>query len=336
MYCTSCGSKLPEDARFCDKCGTSVENGAAKDQHPEINEIPKASTEHTKTGNPGRDWAETGVAAFQELSGQVNSAADKLGLDEWQKIICMISAGSLLLFIICMTGTLESWLSVISGAMLLLFCSRKKQFESTEMAVTMTIFIMRFVSVDIRRLLGEYISYSVSGILMRFVLYGLVVVYWLALTGRSDRKEQGTAWVLVLSGVTALYEAADTFLSFRYGFRSALFSLGMTGFFACYVLLISREQKMADYINSIFGKKILNHLQPSDQIRPAPGSPAPESPQPEPPENPEVSASDTPSDQNTQENTSPNHPARFCLSCGNRLPSVGAFCEHCGAKIEGR
>ena len=55
MYCSSCGNKLPEDARFCEKCGTPVHIGA-ENQHPVNNKVPNTSAGNPKAGNQGRDW----------------------------------------------------------------------------------------------------------------------------------------------------------------------------------------------------------------------------------------------------------------------------------------
>ena len=351
MYCSSCGNKLPEDARFCEKCGTPVHIGA-ENQHPVNNKVPNTSAGNPKAGNQGREWAETGTAAFQEFSEKVNTAADKLGLDEWQKITCMVAACSALLFVICITGTLSSWMAVLSGILLLIFCMGKKASDSKELVLAMSVFIIRYMIVDIRLLFGENIYYSADSIVMRIIVYAMVVIYWLAVTGQLHQKDSGMTGVLVLSAVTAAHSAVNIFFSFRYGFRSVLFSLGMAGFFACYVILIGMDWKTADYIKSVLGKKVLASSQPKASAEPVSEAPQPkameesisEALQPEVPAKPVLETSTsgvqvnlaqgTVSVQETQENPVPQQQVRFCLSCGNRLPSDAVFCEHCGTKIE--
>lgn len=333
MYCMKCGNQLPEDARFCEKCGTPV-NKVDEGNQRQSKDISDSDTSATnqKPEHPGRDWKETGAAAFQEISGNVMSAADYLGLDQWQRITSMIAACSVLAFLICITGTLASWFSTISGIMLLIFCLKKKTYDSMELALTMTVFIMRFVTVDIRVLFGEHIYYHVSTMIMRIILYALLVIYWLAVSGKFQRKEAGMAWVLILSGVTVVYSVCDVFLSFQYGFRSVLFSAGRAGFFACYVILISRDQKIMDYIRAAFGLRASGIKQSFGQTNFHSGSAEAETKiQPEAVIQPEPSAQTE-----SQEEAVDIKSGRplFCLSCGNRLSADSAFCEHCGAAID--
>lgn len=46
MYCSKCGKKLKEDAKFCDQCGTKIETiaiSSKKEESNQRNEVPKCT-----------------------------------------------------------------------------------------------------------------------------------------------------------------------------------------------------------------------------------------------------------------------------------------------------
>lgn len=264
MYCSSCGNKLGENANFCDKCGIPVNDTSMEFQRkPESMRASDMSIEerasYSKAEHLSGNWAETGAAALHEFSGNVMNAADNLGLDPWQKAVGGIALCTAFFFLICITGSLTSWITAVSGIMLTVFCLQKKRFDSIELLLAMSVFILRFVVVDIEtlfdRLGGGYVYYHAFAILMRIVMYSLIVIYWMAITGGIRRKESAFSLVFVLSAVTAVYALVNFLTAFPNGFRSVLFYLGWAGFFTCYIIQMIRNQDIMRYIKSVTGSQ---------------------------------------------------------------------------------
>ena len=83
MYCTNCGSKAPEKAVFCWKCGEKLHLSEGHFSPPRPQDSQPAETKHGNSARP------------QPTSfGQANSTSDKSGIGGWLRFLIL----SLLLF----------------------------------------------------------------------------------------------------------------------------------------------------------------------------------------------------------------------------------------------
>ncbi len=304
MYCISCGARLADDARFCEKCGAPAEeSGMGKQKGKENAEVPYVSDKQIETAGINKDGnTRTETAPFQKFLQNAMAAVNALGLDNGQKMIAAVAACSALFFLVCVTGSLVSWITAVSGIILLASCLKKKSFDSMELTLAMTFFAARFLIVDIiegtRVLSGESSThYGFFTVVMRLVTYGTAIIYWLAVLGRLRKKPPAYALIMGLSCAELFYAVIRVLSAFSDGFRSILFYLGWAGFFVCYVILLSRDEKTTGYIKlslTSLRERVFGSSHGGQLI---------------------MGETD----------------GFICVFCGNRMRSDDAFCDRCGA-----
>lgn len=229
MYCPSCGSKVPDGTKFCEKCGMPIKE--AFDNNPGMGQ---QNVRHSET------------------SQKIKDAVEQLGLTKIQKVVAITAAASALVALICITGTFVSWITAIAALLLTYLCVNKFEFSSKAMAIAFSVFAARFLWLDFSNLFNGGIHYSFFAVLFRIITYGCTVVYWLTVLGTIKKKELGTSIFLLGTGLTALYAFIKMFGSFGNGFRSAIFYLGWIGFIGVYAILIITDGNTIHYIKKLF------------------------------------------------------------------------------------
>jgi len=229
MFCPSCGSKVPDGTKFCEKCGMPIK---------------EAFDNNTGMGQQNVQHSET--------SQKIKDAVEQLGLTKIQKVVAITAAASALIALICITGTFVSWITAIAALLLTYLCVKKSEVSSKSMAIVFSVFAARFLWLDFSNLFNGGIHYSFFAVLFRIITYGCAVVYWLTILGTIKKKELGTSIFLFGTGLTALYAFIKMFGSFGYGFRSAIFYLGWMGFIGTYAILIITDGNTIPYIKELF------------------------------------------------------------------------------------
>lgn len=329
MFCPSCGSKVPDGTKFCEKCGMPIK---------------EAFDNNTGTVQQNIQQSET--------SQKIKEAVDKLGLSKIQKITAITAAASALIALICITGTFVSWITAIATLLLTYLCVKKFNFSSKAMTIAFSVFAVRFLWIDFSNLFNGGIHYDFFTVLFRFITYGCAVVYWLTVLGIIKKKELGTSIFLLGTGLTALYAFIKMFGNFEFGFRSVIFYLGWIGFIGVYAILIITDGNTIPYIKELFagGANTFKPAQGFAQYCPNCGNGQPtdavfcdkcgtaltpvqintinaESAVTEPVTTKETVVPDTKPVVEQQEESI------ICEKCGNKLEIGSQFCDRCGNKI---
>jgi len=238
MFCPSCGSKVPDGTKFCEKCGMPIKE-AFDNQNGQAQQTSQQTVQTSETTQKLKD------------------AVEKLGLTKFQKAVAIVAASSALIFLICITGTFASWISALSALFLTYLCVKKFGFDTKVMAIAFSAFAARFLWVDFSNLFSSVfkhygLSYGFFAVLIHLIVYACVVIYWLTILGTFKKKELGSSIILLGSAITGFYAFIEMFASAQNGFRSAIFYLGWMGFLAVYVMLIVTDGKTIPYIKDLF------------------------------------------------------------------------------------
>lgn len=225
MYCPSCGSKVPNGIKFCEKCGMPIK---------------EAFDNNAGTGQQNFQHSET--------SQKIKDAVEQLGLTKIQKVVAITAAASAFVALICITGTFISWITAIAALLLTYLCVKKVEFSSKAMAIAFSMFVARFLWIDFSNLFRGGLHYYFIDVLFRIITYGCAVVYWLTVLGTFKKKELTTSIFLLGIGLTEIYAFIKMFGSFEDGFRSALFYLAWIGFIGVYAILIITDGSTVPYI----------------------------------------------------------------------------------------
>ena len=230
MFCPSCGSKVPEGTKFCEKCGMPI-----KEAFENQNSQPQQQTVYEKVQS-------------SETTQKIKDEIEKLGLTKFQKAVAIVSASTALAFLICITGTFVSWVTALSALFLTFLCVKKNNYDTIPMAIAFSVFAFRFLIVD----LFMHANLTVLSVLIHLIVYGCAVVYWLSITGVFKKKELGFSIFLLGNAISAIYAFIHMFMAMSDSFRSVLFYLGWLGFIAVYGMLIVTDNKTIPYIKELF------------------------------------------------------------------------------------
>lgn len=365
MYCILCGTRLADDARFCEKCGAPAGESSMGEQKGRENAaVPDVSDKPIETAGINKDDnIRTETASFRKFFLNAMDAVNALDLNKGQKMVAVAAACSTLFFLVCVTGSLVSWITAVSGIILLASCLKKKSFDSMELTLAMTFFAVRFLVVDIMvgtRALsgGSSAHYGFFTIVMRLVTYGTAIIYWLAVLGRIRKKPSAYALILGLSCAELVYAVISFLSAFSDGFRNILFYLGWAGFFVCYVILLGRDEETAGFVKSFLaslkervlgyphrGQPIMggvdafvcvfcgNRMQADDVFCDRCGAPVQKTAEGAVDETPNEATGMEPG-LAVQEVKAETGGEKVCPQCGISLPEDSAFCEKCGTALE--
>lgn len=307
MYCTSCGARLADDARFCEKCGApGGESNMGEQKGKENAAVPDVSDKPIETVRINKDDnIRTETASFRKFFQNAMDAVNALDLNKGQKMAAVVAACSALFFLICVTGSLVSWITAVSGIILLASCLKKKSFDSMELTLAMTFFAARFLVVDIMagtRVLsgGSSAHYGFFTVMMRLVTYGTAIIYWLAVLGRLRKRPSAYALILGLSCAELVYAAIRFLSAFSDGFRNTLFYLGWAGFFVCYIMFLGKDKETVGCVKSSLASLRERFSGSTYGVQPI------------------MEGADV----------------FTCVFCGNLMQSDDAFCDNCGAPTQ--
>ena len=242
MYCPSCGSRVSDGAKFCEKCGTPIAGTVVKE---------------------AADSAQT-VNWDAQLSETARRAVEKLELSEVQKGAAVFAAISAVSALICLSGSIYSWITAIAALCLTYLCAKKCDFQSKLMAIAYSAFILRFLLIDLRTIFeSDYvIHYGVFALFIRFVLYVSTVMYWLMIFEKLEKKELGSSILLGSNCLIAIYNFCEIFVDMKYGFRSVMFDLSWLSFVLVFAILVFFDGKTIPYIKSVFSEKTASEPKP--------------------------------------------------------------------------
>ncbi len=157
------------------------------------------------TGTVDADTDSAGEPALRVLS------QDPL----WKKIIMIVSAASLLLFLISAVGKGASYLTLLAPAMFLALVFLDHPMDTMPMAVPVSVFCL--IS-----LVGLIHSFSWGDLIAIVVMIAAVLVYWL-LVLRRFLPERTMVWVLlILFAARAIIGFAGFLIGLKSGFPAAL------------------------------------------------------------------------------------------------------------------
>ena len=225
MYCTNCGAKLADDARFCYNCGAKVadvpgslapSSAAAAEEKKAVFTVPAVSGEQFKKIVPD-------AAAFKP-------AGAFSGMD----LIALAAAVLSVVFAICSIKVYMTWLTLIAALLLAFMCFIRLKSDSLLMSVPMTVFAVSVLVTSIRAF--KYLRYykvAVATQTVMLLIFALcaALFYWLTVFNVGNKKKMTTATVAFAAGYaitcisTSLSGNPTTFLVFAGRLAAILFMI---------------------------------------------------------------------------------------------------------------
>ena len=194
MYCTNCGAKLPDDAKYCYRCGEKVLElpGSPVPSEPEKKpewsapERPAAPTVQQKTTVSAASAASALKSIVPDTSALKPSSAFS-GTD----LIALVAAVLSVVFAICSIKIYMTWLILIAAILLAGMCFIRLHGESLLMAVPVTLFAISILVSSIR-VFRYFRYYKALGIIQ--VIFPLIfsiaaaIVYWVVVFGKGSKN----------------------------------------------------------------------------------------------------------------------------------------------------
>lgn len=228
MYCTNCGAKLPDDARFCYRCGEKVAELPGQS-------APAAPERPVETAAP----AASAASAFKNFVPDT-SALKPAGSFSGMDLMALAAAVLSVIFAICSIKVYMTWLILIAAVLLAGACLVRLHSESLPMAVPVTLFAVAILVSSIRvfRYLRYYKFYAAMLVIVPFVLsIAAAVAYWLMVFKAGNKKKVATFCVVMIAGYAILC-ITSALSGTRVSFSSFAGSLAQILFMIAYVLRI--------------------------------------------------------------------------------------------------
>ena len=129
MYCTNCGAKLPDDAKFCYRCGEKVAElpGSTAAPVPEKPAASAAPADPTPAAPVSSAAASVSAAASSAVSAIKNIVPDASSIKSASSFsgtdcIALVSAVLSVVFAICSIKIYMTWLTLIAAILLAGLC----------------------------------------------------------------------------------------------------------------------------------------------------------------------------------------------------------------------
>ena len=235
MYCTNCGTKLPDDAKFCYRCGEKVADlpGSTAAQAAKTSEPASAASQVSAAAASVSAAASSALSAVKKIipdASSIKPASSFSGTD----CIALVSAVLSVVFAICSIKVYMTWLTLIAAILLAGLCLLRIHSESLPMAVPMTLFAV-MVLVSCIRLFRYFRYYKFLGVIQvifpMFFAVAAAVVYWLVVFGVGNKKKMMTFLVAMTAGyailciTTSLTGSGTTFSAFSSTLCAILFMI---------------------------------------------------------------------------------------------------------------
>lgn len=220
MYCSSCGNKLADDAKFCSECGASVGTNW--------------------TGGIQTIQQQTKETA-QKIAGNVGTAFDKLGLNPFQKTLTIMSAFAAFFFLLCFDlepafSVFLSIVTLLAGCVLCWAMAKKNVLLSTPAAAAFSIYVFRLLALDIKKLINisDY-ELDFGTAVSRLVFYAMAIILWRLVKNKSKNQMAESRVFLGASTLVSVYYLFYLFESSSY--QNGLYCLGRVLFLSVFVAL---------------------------------------------------------------------------------------------------
>lgn len=229
MFCVKCGSKLDDDALFCDECGARVRETtqpAAGFNQPE-----------QRTGEPS-----PAMASINNIYNGAKAYVNKSGLDGWQIACCILSAFSVI-FSLITYNYIYNWITAICSTFLVFLCVKKEKPNTVLFALPFTVYFGKELIFWLIRK-APYLSgfNMLLGLTFFIIDIAAVVCYWLLVTNKIAQKKI-TVWIILgtlgINTIGILFNFLGGYLGY---FRNILYYLSMLFFLAVYIIAILREE----------------------------------------------------------------------------------------------
>lgn len=241
MYCTNCGAKLPDDAKFCYRCGEKVAElpGSAAAPVPEKPAVSAAPADSKPAAPVSSAAASVSAAASSAVSALKNIVPDASSIKSASSFsgtdcIALVSAVLSVVFAICSIKIYMTWLTLIAAILLAGLCLLRMHSESLPMAVPMTLFAV-VVLVSCVRLFRYFKYYKFLGVVQvivpLFFAVAAAVAYWLVVFNVGNKKKTMTFLVAMTAGyailciTTSLSGSGTTFRAFSSTLCSIFFMI---------------------------------------------------------------------------------------------------------------
>lgn len=294
MYCPKCGNTIPDNSRFCDKCGCSISKG-------DISAHTQAH--HARTNN---------------ASSKVRSWIENLNLSKFQRINTIIALCAAALLLICIDGSIYMWLYAIAAVGVLIAVVKKFSYKHIFSAIIPSIMLLAYIITDFVNI-GAGQRLQAINIIMQIIFACAVAILWiLTVHPKFQDKNKTTAILMIVSmsciAVTAIFLLISFFIYLRYigvYFRAPIGNLGNCVALVSYGLFLSDEGKTIEWI-----KGALNNAPTAQHWKPVHNTPA----------HPSNALRNTPKSSASDE--------IVCQVCGSHLPVRSKFCDNCGSSLK--
>ncbi|MCR5010191.1 MAG: zinc ribbon domain-containing protein [Clostridia bacterium] len=214
MYCTNCGAKLPDDAKFCYRCGEKVaelpgSTAAPVPEKPVVSAAPADPTPAAPVSSAAASVSAAASSAVSAIKNIVPDASSIKAASSFSGTDCIALAAAVLsvVFAICSIKIYMTWLTLIAAILLAGLCLLRMHSETLPMAVPMTLFAVT-VLVSSIRLFRYFKYYKFLGVIQvifpLFFAIAAAVVYWLVVFKVGNKKKMMVFLVAMTAGYAIL------------------------------------------------------------------------------------------------------------------------------------
>ena len=239
MYCIYCGSKIDDNAQYCPNCGAKVAEdlGGPAGKTASKKAVPDVSAVFSKVKSavPDMSAIKTDVSALK--SGSSFSTMD---------LTALAAAVLSVVFALCSIKVYMTWLILIAAIGLAALCFARLRYDSMPMAVPVTLFAVAVVISSVR--VFKYFKYYKALAVLQTILPFLfaicaVVIYWMIVTGKEEKRNLVVAEIVCLAGYAII--CITSVLSGGAGsFRTAASRLTSVLFVFAYILRIIETSRV--------------------------------------------------------------------------------------------
>ena len=237
FFCPSCGSPLYKGDTFCQNCGRRVDNITSKPfpapkpvqqsapaqnvqtpvqnvQIPAQNSqagpvLPVQTPEHYFQSNPFQPGQMPDSSAGPQLF-QYDQVPDNTA--QISPFLICVAGAAALTGLLDISGSFTSWITAAAAVLLLLICVKRTAPFSAAMAAVFSLFMFRFLWLDLSRLAASYdFSYGMFTILARLTGYTCVLLCWLVYARKIVLRSAAGLIFLGCSALQIIYACVHFF-----------------------------------------------------------------------------------------------------------------------------